>query len=177
MDTMQTVPSVHNIVSQASADRPISNLDFVIYPHAIPSPTPLSVKDSGVYSYFGPCLSLASLPSALHNWELAKIDGDLMTPLKAVLEWVHSFESERASEMDHYRLAIRATQVSDKWDIPMWHTDVVWMMVNSAGLFDRIKGSERGSRIKPQNAVCKSLMSMRTNGSKWHEETACPLKG
>ena len=51
------------------------------------------------------------------------MEGNLMTPLKAFLEQAHSFVSQRAKGMDHYWLDIRATQGSDEWNMPRWHTD------------------------------------------------------
>src|SRR5438552_18975725 len=101
----------------------IPDSDFVILPYIVASATPLLVKEAGTYSYFGPRLSLSSLPQRLETWAGTTVEGDLITPLADFLEQVHSFVSQRARERDHYWLDIRATQISDKWNMPRWHTD------------------------------------------------------
>jgi hypothetical protein len=101
----------------------ISESDLVITPYAAALPTALSLKREATCSYFGPCFSLPSLPNALKAWAASTVDGDLINPLKAFLEQVHSFLSEHARGKDHYWIDVRATQIHDQWNIPRWHTD------------------------------------------------------
>ena len=106
----------------------IPSSGFLITTYTNNSPGVLSIlaQRSATYTYFGPFLSLAPLPEDLIQWEATHMQGDLLTPLKVFMEWVHSYITQYAEGLDYYWFEIRATKGSDSFVIPRWHTDGIF---------------------------------------------------
>ncbi|KAJ5177058.1 uncharacterized protein N7482_002935 [Penicillium canariense] len=89
-----------------------------------PSPSDeITLNATSSWTYCGPLLPLdpKSLPSSFDTWAQATVNGPLLGPLFSFLEFVHEFL--KANDISHYWLTIRASQGSDEFDIPRWHTD------------------------------------------------------
>lgn len=83
----------------------------------------ITLNATSSWTYCGPLLPLnaKNLPSSFHTWAQATINGSIVSPLFAFLEFVHDFLI--ANDISTYWLTIRASQGSDEFDIPRWHTD------------------------------------------------------
>lgn len=84
---------------------------------------PLTLNTSSSWTYCGPLLTLDSdqLPSSFHTWAAATVSGQLLTPLISFLAFAHEFLL--ANDISHYWLTIRASQSTNDFDVPRWHTD------------------------------------------------------
>lgn len=132
---------------------------------------PLSTKDEDItlnatssWTYCGPLLTLNanSLPSSFHTWAQATVNGSILDPLFSFLEYVHQFFT--ANNISHYWLTIRASQGTDEFDIPRWHTDDLFFS----------PGPPNGSKSDCHHHRRTLLPSLRT-ATKFHRRTTSSL--
>ncbi|KAF3396216.1 hypothetical protein F1880_006761 [Penicillium rolfsii] len=131
---------------------------------------PSSMTDEGItlnatssWTYCGPLLPLnaKSLPSSFHTWAQATVNGSIVDPLFSFLEFVHEFLA--ANSISTYWLTIRASQGSDEFDIPRWHTDDLFFSPRASA------ASQSKTKNKAQNR--RSLLPSFSNATKRHKRT------
>jgi hypothetical protein len=144
--------------------------DGIDYDHQqhLPSSTTdedITLNATSSWTYCGPLLPLnaKNLPSSFHTWAQATVNGSIVDPLFSFLEFVHEFLA--ANNISTYWLTIRASQGSDEFDIPRWHTDDLFFSPGTS----HTPESKSNSNSKSQNR--RSLLPSFSNATKFHKRT------
>jgi hypothetical protein len=122
----------------------------------------VTLNATSSWTYCGPLLPLNAkkLPSSFHTWALATVNGSIVDPLFSFLEFVHEFLV--ANNISTYWLTIRASQGSDEFDIPRWHTDDLFFSPGPSNSLE--------SKSKSQNS--RSLLPSFSSATKFHKRTS-----
>lgn len=125
----------------------------------------ITLNATSSWTYCGPLLPLneKNLPSSFHTWAQATVNGSIVDPLFSFLEFVHEFLT--ANNISTYWLTVRASQGSDEFDIPRWHTDDLFFSPGAS--------NEPQTKSKSQNR--RSLFPSLSNATKFHKRTTSHL--
>ncbi|OOQ91202.1 hypothetical protein PEBR_01379 [Penicillium brasilianum] len=147
--------------------------DFKILSHEFDQQSSLSTDEdltlnaTSSWTYCGPLLPLnaESLPSSFHTWAQATVNGPIVSPLFSFLDFVHEFLT--ANNVSTYWLTIRASQGSDEFDTPRWHTDDLFFS----------PGPPNGpqSHFQAKHRRRRSLLPSFSNATKFHRRTSSSL--
>ncbi|KAJ5906981.1 uncharacterized protein N7473_003897 [Penicillium subrubescens] len=131
----------------------------------------ITLNATSSWTYCGPLLPLnaKNLPSSFHTWAQATVNGSIVDPLFSFLEFVHEFLA--ANDISTYWLTIRASQGSDEFDVPRWHTDDLFFSPGASNTPE--SQSKSISKSKSQNR--RSLLPSFTNATKFHKRTTSHL--
>ncbi|OSS46899.1 hypothetical protein B5807_08873 [Epicoccum nigrum] len=102
---------------------PYAFIPYLPPPPSSSEPPSFNIKHTSTWTYCGPLLTPASLPSSLHTWSAAATTSPsaLLSRLIPLLTFLETFLL--AAGIDHYWLTLRATTPTSEYDTPRWHVD------------------------------------------------------
>ncbi|KAJ5958699.1 uncharacterized protein N7479_005849 [Penicillium vulpinum] len=134
----------------------------------LPADDLITVNNSSSWTYCGPLLTLepCNLPSSFNTWAEATISGSIKPPLFSFLAYVHDFLTK--NKQSHYWLTIRASNGSDEFDTPRWHTDDLFF----SPLQPQINHTRRQSFFSP---ITNLLKTTGTGQATTNQKPSAPI--